>query len=177
MANYECAPLQELAGQRFGRLTVLKYIGGSRWLCECDCGELTRVLTYSLNSGTTKSCGCLRREIAATKATKHGGAADPLYHVLNTMHQRCENPENCDFKWYGAKGVTVCEEWALTNYPAFKSWAMANGYKPGLTIDRKDPTGTYSPDNCRWITIQEQQKNRRSSTRRSDRHEGQTHQA
>lgn len=163
MANYDCVPKKDLTGKQFGRLTVQSYSGASTWECKCACGNEVRVLTYSLNAGLTRSCGCLRREVAAQKATKHNGAAEPLYHVLNEMHQRCENPSNKDFKWYGALGVTVCEEWALTNYPAFKAWALANGYRPGLTIDRENPNGPYSPDNCRWITIQEQQRNRRNS--------------
>jgi hypothetical protein len=154
MTNYKCMPAKDLAGRRFGRLVVLDYAGASTWRCRCDCGAVLNVKTYALNCGKTRSCGCLRRETAARKATKHNGANEPLYHVLNAMHQRCENPKNHDFKWYGAMGVTVCEDWELTNYPTFKEWALANGYRPGLTIDRVDPDGDYTPDNCRWVTIQ-----------------------
>lgn len=165
MANYDCVPVKDLTGEQFGRLTVLGYAGASSWRCQCACGARTTVKTYSLNKGTTRSCGCLRREIMAKKATKHNGTNDPLYHVLSAMHQRCENPNNKNFKWYGALGVTVCDEWALTNYPAFREWAIANGYHQGLTIDRMDPAGNYSPENCRWITIQDQQRNRRNHKR------------
>lgn len=157
-----------LTGQKFGRLTALEYIPGSKYRCICDCGRAATVSTYSLKHGLTRSCGCLRREIATQKATKHNGADDPLYHVLNVMHQRCENPKNKDYKWYGALGVTVCPEWALSNYPAFRDWAAATGYRPGLTIDRRDPDGDYTPENCRWITIQEQQQNRRNSRKKGD---------
>lgn len=160
--------MKDLSGQKFGRLTVIEYLPGSLYRCRCECGTEVVTKTYSLKSGATRSCGCLRREVAARKATKHKGADDPLYHVLSAMHQRCENPKSHDYKWYGAQGVTVCPEWALTKYSTFKAWAEATGYRPGLTIDRVDPAGPYSPDNCRWITIQEQQRNRRNSRSRKD---------
>lgn len=161
MANYTCIPVNDLTGRQFGRLTVLKYLGGSKWDCLCSCGAHKSAKTYSLNTGRVKSCGCLRKDVAAEKATKHGGANDDLYHVLNMMHQRCENPRCRDFKWYGAEGKTVCPEWSLQNYQAFRDWAIKNGYHKGLTIDRIDPEKGYSPDNCRWITIEAQQKNKR----------------
>ena len=159
--HWRHAPRQSLVGQRFGRLTVMEYTGASRYRCLCDCGNEISVLTYSLNAGICKSCGCLRKETAAKRAFKHGDASAPLYQVLRAMHQRCENPKSHDYKWYGALGVTVCDAWKLTDYPVFKEWALANGYHAGLTIDRINPTKGYSPDNCRWITMSEQQKNKR----------------
>lgn len=152
--------MEILTGKKFGRLTALEYVPGSKYRCLCDCGNECTVYTYSLKSGVTRSCGCLRKEVAAKKATRHNGAADPLYHVLNAMHQRCENPKSRDFKWYGAKGVRVCEQWTLTNYEVFRDWALNNGYRAGLTIDRKDPNDHYTPSNCRWVSIQEQQRNK-----------------
>lgn len=161
MATKICKPREDLSGQRFGRLTAMEYHPGSMYVCKCDCGGVVKVKTHSLKKGLTKSCGCLRRETSAQKSTRHNGALDPLYHVLNAMHQRCENPKSKDYQWYGAKGVKVCAEWALSRYAAFKAWALANGYHPGLTIDRIDPFGPYCPENCRWITIQAQQRNKR----------------
>ena len=163
MANYDSAPKIDLTGKQFGRLTAQEYAGHSRWKCICSCGSSAIVKTFSLNTGRTQSCGCLRKEVAAKKATKHGGAHDDLYHVLNMMHQRCENPKCKDFKWYGAEGKHVCPEWSMQNYPAFREWAIKSGYRKGLTIDRIDPNKGYCPDNCRWITISEQQSNRRGT--------------
>lgn len=77
------------------------------------------------------------------------------------MWQRCTNPRDYDYTWYGARGIKVDPAWGLKNYPVFREWALMAGYEPGLTIDRIDPDGDYTAENCRWITIQEQQKNRR----------------
>lgn len=91
----------------------------------------------------------------------HGLCSHPLYGVWQTMRQRCSNPKCRGYKWYGAKGIKVCEEWqSIEN---FYKWSIQNGYTIGLTIDRIDPAGDYEPNNCRWITISEQQSNRRTT--------------
>lgn len=89
----------------------------------------------------------------------HGYAKHPLYAVWTMIKQRCENPQNKGYKWYGAKGIDVCEEWSKSVVP-FIEWAEANGYEPGLSIDRIDVHKGYYPENCRWITLQEQNSNR-----------------
>lgn len=91
---------------------------------------------------------------------KHGGSGTPLYNVWKSMRQRCNNRKSHDYKWYGMDGVKICEEWE--DFASFRKWATENGYKSGLTIDRVDSKEPYSPENCRWITIQEQQKNKRN---------------
>lgn len=91
---------------------------------------------------------------------KHGGSGTPLYNVWKSMRQRCNNSKSHDYRWYGMDGVKICEEW--DDFANFREWALKNGYKNGLTIDRVNSHGPYSPENCRWITIQEQQKNKRN---------------
>lgn len=91
---------------------------------------------------------------------KHGGCGTPLYNVWKTMRQRCNNPNCSDYQWYGKLGVRVCDEWS--DFANFRAWAIQNGYKKGLTIDRENGNGDYCPKNCHWITIQEQQKNKKN---------------
>lgn len=89
----------------------------------------------------------------------HGLTKHPLHNTWKRMKNRCFNPNNKDYKDYGAKGIIVCDEWA-TDFVAFYEWAMSHGWKQGLTIERKDFKGNYSPKNCEWIPMQEQSKNR-----------------
>lgn len=92
--------------------------------------------------------------------TIDGKYGEKLHGVWNMMKQRCLNRNCKDFKYYGLRGIRVCDEW-IKDYLTFRAWALSNGYEEGLTIDRIDPDGNYEPSNCRWITIQAQQKNRR----------------
>lgn len=163
---------KDLTGQKFGRLTVIKRVGTSKsgkvlWLCECSCEEHNRVTTTTSNlvTGTTKSCGCFARESASKvgKAnTVHGDTDSRLYRIFRGMKDRCYNPKNKDYVWYGGKGIKICEEWK-NNYAVFKNWAINNGYKETLTIERKDFDKDYCPENCEWITIDQQQRNKSSN--------------
>jgi len=160
----------DLAGQRFGRLLVL-YDTGERkdkrvvWRCKCDCGNEVDAVSHDLTSGDTRSCGCYQRERVAEAHTTHGmvrhGKRHPVYGVWAAILTRCENPNAKCYKNYGGRGIAVCEEW---HDPAvFIDWALAHGWKKGLSIDRIDNNGNYEPDNCRWVTSKENNRNRRSN--------------
>ena len=158
----------DMTGQRWGRLVVLEEVdsvnGMTRWLCQCDCGEKTIVYGGNLRRGYTQSCGCYRHECENARAEAnrtHGSEPRRLYRIWGDMKNRCRNPKNSHYLNYGGRGIAVCEEWL--EYPAFRDWAIANGYQENLSIDRIDVNGNYTPDNCRWISMTEQNRNKRTT--------------
>lgn len=158
----------DISGKRFGRILVLKYVGNSRWLCRCDCSNEKIIRRDALIQGRTKSCGCFQKEIAAKqvrqRSLKHGDFGTKLYGIWAGMKRRCYNSRTKYYKDYGGRGITVCDEWK-NDYSKFKEWALANGYREGLSIERVDVNKGYSPDNCKFITINEQNSNKRISIR------------
>lgn len=155
-----------IAGMSFGRLTAIRPIGRGTdrqtvWECRCCCGKTIEVKRSSLVSGKTQSCGCLQ------KREHHEKEDDRLYKVWAGMKARCNNEHHASYRSYGAKGVKVCDEWSKS-FLAFRDWALENGYdgnakRGDCTIDRINPFGNYEPSNCRWISLAEQQKNKRAS--------------
>jgi hypothetical protein len=163
-------------GDKFHRLTILKkYIkfeGGQNKTyleCECECGNIVNARLTAVKTGTTKSCGCWKKEQASIRLTeqnyKHGlgDMKHRLYRVWHAMKNRCNNENVPHYNIYGGRGIKVCEEWY--NYECFYKWAMENGYQDKLSIDRINPDGHYEPSNCRWATSKEQAMNTRAANR------------
>lgn len=151
----------DMTGKRFGHLTVLRRVPhetqhGAYWLCRCDCGREIEVRGWYLRNRTPVSCGC-------QNGVKHGYCRGVrpkrLYVIWRDMRSRCNNPKNIGFHLYGGRGIKVCEEWK--DFSVFAAWAEANGYADDLSIDRIDSDGNYCPENCRWATNHDQQRNKR----------------
>lgn len=150
--------MKNLEGQKFGKLTVIKFEYKKNYIdyykCKCECGKEKIIRGYDLKSGKTKSCGC----VAKGNHTIHKKSKTKLYWVWQSMKARCNNENNKRYKHYGGRGIKVCEEWS-NDYSNFHNWAVQNGYKEGLTIDRIDVNKNYEPNNCRWVTKEVQANN------------------
>lgn len=160
-------PLADIKGQVFGRLTVLErdsFVNGkTRWLCGCKCGKQVSVIGQLLRNGRTKSCGCLRSDRAAETARKHGGYVGRkptrTMRVWKNMIQRTCNPNCPMYSRYGGAGISVCESWQT-----FEGFIADMGEAPnGLTLERIDNGKGYGPNNCKWATYAEQNRNKANS--------------
>jgi hypothetical protein len=155
----------DIAGRRFGNLTVLDFnfidpaTNEIRWLCRCSCGwedffDLKHIRLV-------RSCGCTvpKTDYKFSLYVFHP-SFDRLMNMLNGMRTRCHNKNNDSYYYYGERGIKVCKEW-LDDKDLFIAWALANGYRDDLTIDRKDNYKDYEPSNCRFATYKEQANNKR----------------
>jgi hypothetical protein len=151
-----------------GRLTIIKENlqkkeNGIRYVdVLCDCGIQKTIRLSNYKHGNTWSCGCLNIENVKISNTKHSQSRDYLYKRWDNIKKRCFYKKGKDYLKYGAKGITMCDEWK-NDYTKFRDWALANGYKPELQIDRINNNGNYQPNNCRWVTTR-QNINNRSNT-------------
>lgn len=160
-------PFIDLSGERFGSLVTLKRVENNKnndvqWLCQCDCGKTLIVTTQSLRNGRTKSCGCYKQKCVENMKTCDGESDTKLHRVWCNIKTRCTNPNYDKYKYYGGKGVKMCDEWQHS-FLAFKKWCYENGWDESLEIDRIDNNGDYSPDNCRCITHKANCRNRSTS--------------
>lgn len=157
------ARVKDLSGQRFGLLTVVERAGKAKngnmlWKCQCDCGNTTIVHSTSLVQGSTMSCGCYHRARTVETKYKHGETKTRLYRIWSGMFSRCYTTRPKFVASYVSRNIAVCDEWK--DYEAFRNWAISNGYRNDLTIDRINVNGNYEPSNCRWVSQKVQQNNR-----------------
>lgn len=157
------ARLRDLSGVQFGRWFVLEYIGPApgttMWKCKCECGTERAVSAGNLRMGKSRSCGCLQIEVNSRNKFWHGQTDHPIYRSWSGLKNRCLNENDQDYKYYGGREIKVCDRWLLDFWNFWDD--MASGWRPGLTIERKDVNGNYESKNCCWLTIQDQQKNKR----------------
>lgn len=180
----------EMIGKTFGRLVVTEEAGRSKkmevlWRCVCECGNEIVAGGVNLRRGNTKSCGCLRNDTASAMFSKHRKSGTRLYGIWNNMIHRCYNPKASSFKFYGGRGIRVCERWEIVdNFYNDMEEEYVNHVRlygeEDTTLDRIDVNGDYEPSNCRWATRCQQSRNQRThSTNKSgvtgvswsDRHE------
>lgn len=162
------------------RLTVIQRINndknkGTKWLCRCSCKEHNEVIVEGaqLRNGNTLSCGCIHKEMLIKRNTIHGESCSHIYYIWNSMIKRCTKSDSKVYHLYGARGISVCDEWL--DFQTFLKWAKENGYRDGLSLDRINNNGNYEPNNCRWATNEQQANNKRNNIRIQ--YNGETHTA
>ncbi len=154
--------MKNLTGQIFGRLTVISFSHREAnryyWLCKCVCGVEKLVQVANLKSGSTKSCGC-----NMTKANlRHGFRYSRLYIIYEGMMARCYNDKYPNYRNWGGRGITVCDDWK-NDRTTFFNWALTRGYDKDLQLDRRDNELGYSPENCRFVSRKQNCRNKKNN--------------
>lgn len=157
-----CSRIDDISGQKYGMLTIEKYVGknksgNSMWKCKCDCGNVRIFPKPYFRNSKILNCGC-----NINGKSMHGMTGTRLYIIWRGMKERCFNPNCNTYKDYGARGISICQEW-IDDFMNFYNWSMANGYSDDLTIDRINNGGDYKPSNCRWTTKLTQANNKRNN--------------
>ena len=158
--------LIDLTGKKFDSLFVIKRAKTKNrktyWECKCDCGKVINIRADRLVDGTAKSCGCYSSELLRKRVTTHGLSGTPIYTLFENMKKRCYKKACKEYKNYGGRGITICDEW-LANRTVFFDWALTHGWKVGLDIDRKDNDSGYYPENCTFTTRAANSAHRRNT--------------
>jgi hypothetical protein len=163
----------QLEGQTFGYLIVVSFSHthnrNTYWNCQCKCGKTIICCGVSLKHGNTQSCGCFHIERSIEANIKHGfrrrgDHRNRLYNIWYKMKARCYNENDNRYKYYGKRGIKVCDEWK-NDFIAFSTWSLSNGYQDNLEIDRRKNNKDYSPENCRWVTSKTNQNNKSNNRR------------
>lgn len=160
-----------MTGLRFSGWLVLHQAGNTvngkaLWLCKCDCGTERLVVGADLRQEKSKNCGCENNKRIGNVRRIHGKTGTRLHVIWKNMRSRCNNPAHPGFATWGGRGVRICEAW--DDFTAFEAWAVANGYRDDLSIERLNVDGNYEPGNCAWATPLEQSVNRRFVLRNAD---------
>lgn len=159
-------------GAKFGKWEIIGppfSTGNRHWsaVSRCECGKIAAVNCNNLLRSKSPCCMSCGDTKTSKKNTMHGDASGEyptrLYNSWKSMKARCMNPSDVNFKWYGGRGIGICAQW-LESYQTYKNWALANGYDTNKQIDRyPNRNGNYEPDNCRWVTSKENNRNRRDN--------------
>lgn len=143
---------KDITGMRSGRLVAIKYLAAGIWECKCDCGNNYLTSSTNICRGYVKSCGCFKAE---KWVYRHNESRTSLYRRWMLIRHRCYNPLHTSYKYAGAKGIKMCDEW-LNSFEAFKKWSIENGYNEDLILRRIDFNGDFEPSNCKWVAIRKQ---------------------